>query len=106
MTLDNAMLVQTLAVCVGLMCGAMWRAGSLFNEGKPWRAVWVDLFVSAMIGGANAVLTVALADLTGVGPLLTMALASWSARPVCARFPEMKAVVVDLIKRRLTGGDN
>lgn len=103
LALNDAMLVQTLSVCVGLSLGAAWRAGSLLNEGKTWKDVWRDLLVSIFIGGANAVLTIALADLVNIGPLLAMALGVLVGATGLRAVPEVKAVVVDLLKRRLTG---
>jgi hypothetical protein len=104
--LNDAILVQVLSVCVGLSMGAAWRAGSLLNDGKEWRAVWRDLLVSVFIGGANAVLTLALADFADLGPLMAMALGVLVGATGLRAVPEVKAVVVDLLKRRLTGGDN
>lgn len=73
LALDDPIFIKAAAIAVGLVFGAMWRAGSLLNDGKGWQPVWKDLLTSGLIGCANAVLVLVLVDQLGVGPLLAMA---------------------------------
>lgn len=41
---------------LGLMLGWSARAGKMLGENKPWTMIRRDLFVSLLIGGANALL--------------------------------------------------
>lgn len=94
---------QVAAVAVGLFFGAMWRAGSLHSEGKTWKAVRTDLVVSILIGGANAVLALALVDILGVGPLLAMAIGTVIGATGLRAMPEAKAALVGWATRRILG---
>ncbi len=101
--LDDTTIVKAAAICVGLLFGAMWRAGSLANEGKTWSMVRTDLLISILIGGANAVLVMALVDLANVGPLLAMAGGVIVGATGLRALPEMRKALLDSARARLLG---
>lgn len=103
--LHDPMLVKAGAVLLGLAFGAMWRAGSLASEGKAWPKIRSDLGISALIGGANAVLTLSLVDLLKIGPLLAMGLGVIIGATGLRALPEIRDAVAAGLRRRLIGDD-
>lgn len=92
--------LRVVAVMGGLALGAMWRAGSLKSEGKDWAAVRSDMAVSVLIGGANAVVTLALVDYFGAGILFAMAIGVAVGATGVRVVPELRDAVWGLVKRR------
>lgn len=97
--------VRVAAVCIGLLFGAMWRAASLHSEGKTWREVRRDLVISALIGGANAVLALALVDWFDLGVLFAMAVGVVIGGTGLRALPEIRDALVGMLRRRLLGED-
>ena len=93
------------AVCAGLAFGAMWRAANLRNEGKAWRAVRSDIAISIMIGGANAVLALALVEWLEVGRIIAMTIGVLVGATGLRAVPEAKSVLVNAMRRKLIGDD-
>jgi hypothetical protein len=98
-------LVKVGAVVGGLALGAMWRAGSMRGEGKPWGAVRSDLAVSGLIGGANAVLCLALVELFDASEMFAMAIAVIVGATGLRALPEIKKAFMDTMRRKLIGDD-
>lgn len=94
-------IIQGAAVIGGLALGAMWRAGSLRSEGRSWDTVRGDLAISAMIGGANAVLTLALAQWLQVGVMVAMLLGVLVGATGIRAVPAARDAVLDLLRRKL-----
>lgn len=102
LAMDGHTALRISAVIVGLAFGAMWRAGSLRSEGKVWADVRADLFVSILIGGANAVLALWIANWTGVGILAAMAIGVITGATGLRALPEIKdAVMASVIRRSM-----
>lgn len=101
----SEIVAQVAAVLAGLTMGAMWRAGSLRSEGALWLAVRSDLAISGLIGGANAVLALALADWLNLSVLLTMALAVVVGATGLRALPEIKDALATVLRRKLLGDD-
>ena len=96
-------LVTVGAVVVGLVFGAMWRTGSFLSEGKTWKAIRADLLVSVLIGGANAILALALVDWLNVGLLFTMALGAVIGATGLRALPEARDALLGAARRKLLG---
>lgn len=94
-------IIRTSAVLVGLIFGAMWRAGSLKSEGKAWTTIKTDLLISVLIGGANAVLALALIDWLAVGPLFSMVVGVIVGATGLQTLPTVRDAVVEAARRRL-----
>lgn len=99
-------IIKVAAVLGGLALGAMWRAGSMRGDGKSWAAVRADLGISALIGGANAVLALALVEIFAVGIMFAMAIGVIVGATGLRALPEIKEVFVTVMRRRLLGGDD
>jgi hypothetical protein len=93
------------AVIGGLILGAMWRAGSLRGDGKSWAMVRSDLGVSGLIGGANAVLTLALVQAFQMNVMFAMAIAVIVGATGLRALPEIKAGLIGYARRKLIGND-
>lgn len=98
---SNEWLISTLAVCIGLLFGAMWRAGSLIGEGKTWPLIRSDLLVSLMIGGANAVLALAIVEWLEIGPLFSMAIGVLVGATGLHALPAIRDSLVESAKAKL-----
>ena len=103
--LGDQVVMRVAAVVAGLAFGAMWRAGSLSSEGKPGSAIRKDLMISVLVGGANAVLVLSLAELMGLGPLLTMGLGTLVGATGLRAVPEARDALLDALRRKLLGND-
>lgn len=101
LALNNDTLVTVGAVIVGLVFGAMWRTGSFLSEGKSWAEIRADLLVSVLIGGANAILTLALVDWLDLGLLFTMALGAVVGATGLRALPEIREALIGVARRRL-----
>lgn len=101
LALHSDMLVTVGAVVIGLVFGAMWRTGSFLNEGKSWAEIRADLLVSLLIGGANALLTLALVDWLNLGLLFTMALGAIIGATGLRALPEIRDALIGAARRRL-----
>lgn len=99
-------IIKVAAVLGGLALGAMWRAGSMRGEGKSWAVVRADLGISALIGGANAVLALALVDFFKVGLMFGMAIGVIIGATGLRALPEIREMVVTVLRRKLLGGDD
>ena len=91
------------AVVAGLAFGAMWRAANLRSEGKDWKAVRSDLTISILVGGANAVLALALVEWLNVGQVMAMTIGVLVGATGLRAVPEAKEVVVAALRRKLIG---
>lgn len=89
------------AVVAGLAFGAAWRAAALRDEGKSWGDVRRDLGISALIGGANAVIALALTDWFGVGVLSAMAIAVLVGATGLRAVPEARDAILNIARRKL-----
>jgi len=89
------------AIVAGLFFGAMWRTGSFISEGKTWREIRLDWFISVTIGGANAVLTLALVDWLNLGVLLTMAMGVIIGATGLRALPLLRAALLNTARRKL-----
>ncbi len=89
------------AVTLGLVAGAMWRAGNLKSEGRDAASIRADLIVSALIGLANAVLALAIVDWMGVGILLAMVVGVLVGATGVRAIPEVRDLLVETLKRKL-----
>lgn len=98
-------IIRIIAVVTGLVFGAMWRAADLHHEGKSWREVRSDLAISAMIGGANAVLALALVDRADLSVLSAMAVGVIIGATGLRAVPKIRDVLFDIMRRRLLGDD-
>ena len=96
-------LVTVGAVVVGLVFGAMWRTGSFLTDGKTWKEIRADLLISVLIGGANALLALALAEWFGLSLLFTMALGAVIGATGLRALPELRDAILVALKRRLLG---
>ena len=96
-------LVTVGAVIVGLVFGAMWRTGSFLTDGKSWKEIRADLLISVLIGGANALLALALAEWFGLSLLFTMALGAVIGATGLRALPELRDAILVALKRRLLG---
>ncbi len=103
--INSDTLVTVGAVVVGLVFGAMWRTGSFLSEGREWREIRSDLLVSVLIGGANALLTLALVDMLNVGIMFTMALGAVIGATGLRALPEVKDALLNALRRKLLGED-
>lgn len=101
LALNNDALVTIGAVVIGLVFGAMWRTGSFLSEGKSWIEIRADLTVSVLIGGANAILTLALVDWLQLGLLFTMAMGAVIGATGLRALPEIREAVIGAARRRL-----
>jgi len=101
----SEVIIQVGAIVVGLALGAMWRAGSLRGDGKNWSEVRADLGVSALIGGANAVLAVALVDWLNVGVPAAMAVGVVVGATGLRALPEIRDAFFAVLRRKLIGED-
>lgn len=98
-------LIQAAAVVGGLALGAMWRAGSLRSEGRSWDTVRGDLAISAMIGGANAVLTLVLAQWMNAGVMVAMLLGVLVGATGIRAVPVARDALLDVLRRKLLADD-
>lgn len=89
------------AVVLGLFFGAMWRTGSFISEGKSWPEIRSDWFISITIGGANAVLTLALVEWLSFGLMFTMAMGVVIGATGLRALPEIRAAFMEAARRRL-----
>ena len=96
-------LVTVGAVIVGLVFGATWRTGSFLSDGKSWKEIRADLLVSILIGGANALLALALSDWLDLSLLFTMALGAVIGATGLRALPEVRDALLIAAKRRLLG---
>lgn len=101
LALHSDTLITIGAVVLGLVFGALWRTGSLISEGKTWGEIRIDWFVSLMIGGANAILTLALVDWLNLGLLFTMALGVVIGATGLRALPEIKDALMAAARRKL-----
>jgi hypothetical protein len=60
------------AIGIGLLCGAMWRAGQLRQNRKTWPEVRDDLINSALAGGANAIAALFVVEWAQGGVLMAL----------------------------------
>lgn len=91
------------AVIVGLIFGATWRTGSFLSDGKSWKEIRADLLISVLIGGANALLALALADWLDLSLLFTMALGAVIGATGLRALPELRDALLVAAKRKLLG---
>lgn len=103
--MDEGAIVMLAAVLGGLIFGGMWRAGSLVSEGKGWSTIRRDVAISLLIGGANAILTLAVINLLGLGVLLGMATAVVIGATGLRALPEIKAAFLGYARRKIIGDD-
>lgn len=98
-------LVKVGAVVGGILLGMLWRAGSLRGEGRSWASVRNDLGVSALIGGANAVLAMAIVQAFDTSVIFAMAAGVVIGATGVRALPEIKAAIVNAARRKLIGDD-
>lgn len=103
--INSDTMVTVGAVVIGLVFGAMWRTGSFLSEGKSWTEIRSDLLISLLIGGANALLTLALVDWLNLGLLFTMAMGALVGATGLRALPEVRDAITASLKRRLLGDD-
>ena len=101
LTFNNDAVVTVGAVIIGLVFGAMWRTGSFLSEGRAWREIRADLLISLLIGGANAILTLALVDWLDLDMLFTMALGAVVGATGLRALPEVRDSLIGAARRRL-----
>lgn len=99
--LNSDVLVTVGAVVIGLFFGAMWRTGSFLADGKAWIEIRSDLLISLLIGGANAVLTLALVEWLDLGLLFTMALGAVIGATGLRALPEIRDALMGAARRKL-----
>lgn len=97
------LIIKVAAVGGGLALGAMWRAGSMRAEGAAWGAVRSDLAISALIGGANAVLALALIQWSGMGVTAAMAIGVLVGATGLRALPEIKNLLYSAARHKLLG---
>lgn len=105
LVLNQDALVMVLAVIGGLIFGGMWRAGSLASEGKNWSVIGRDAFISLLIGGANAILTLAVIKVLDLGVLLGMAAAAVIGATGVRALPEIRSALIGYAGRKVLGND-
>lgn len=98
--------VMVASIVSGLLLGAMWRAGSLRGEGQEWGPVRHDLMISALIGGANSVLAIALAEWLQLGVMSSMAVGVVIGATGLRALPEIRDAFIGMAKRKLLENDN
>jgi len=101
LAVNSDTLVTVGAGVLGLFFGAMWRTGSFISEGKTWPEIRSDWFISITIGGANAVLTLALVEWLSFGLMFTMAMGVVIGATGLRALPELRAALMEAAKRRL-----
>lgn len=99
--LSDDWIVRTVAVIIGMAFGAMWRAGSLVGKGKSWPAIRSDLLVSLMIGGANAVLALTIAEWMDAGPLFSMSIGVLVGATGLHALPMIRDNLLETARKRL-----
>lgn len=98
---DGDTFAKLLAVVAGLAFGAMWRVGSLRSERKEWVDVRADVFISTMIGGANAVMALAIVQYFGFNTLFSMAIGVVVGATGLRALPEIRAAIVGIVRKKL-----
>ncbi len=101
--MDGHFFLKTIAVLFGIGFGAMWRAGLLRSEGKPWVAVRGDLTISALIGGGNAVLSLGIVEIFGFGALLAMGTGVLFGATGLRALPTIKNAAIGMLQRWALG---
>lgn len=96
---DGDFWYRILAVVIGLVLGAVWRAGSLKSEGKNWDSVWADLTISALIGGANAVMAMIIVDHFGASILISMGIGVLVGATGVRAIQEAKDIAMNIFKK-------
>lgn len=69
---DQAVVLQIVAVLGGVALGAMHRAGWLRQKRRPWSEVMADLMVSVLVFGANSVMALVLVEVLEVTIVMAM----------------------------------
>lgn len=93
------------AVVGGILLGMLWRAGSLRGEGRSWATVRGDLTVSALIGGANAVLALSIVQLFDLPVMFALGAGVLVGATGLRALPEIKAALMNAARRKLLGDD-
>lgn len=101
----NETFLEIAAVCSGIVLGAMWRAANLRSEGKTWSVVRSDLTISVLVGGANAVLALALVEWLDVGRIMAMGIGVMIGATGLRAVPEARDVLISALRRKLIGDD-
>lgn len=96
---DGDFWYRILAVVIGLILGAVWRAGSIRSEGKNWDSVWSDLIISALIGGANAVMAMIIVDHFGTSILISMGIGVLVGATGVRAIQEAKEIAMNFVKK-------
>lgn len=96
-------LAKVAAVSGGILLGMLWRAGSLRGEGRTWADVRSDLTVSALIGGANAVLALAIVQAFEGSVMFAMAAGVLIGATGLRALPEIKEALMNAARRKLLG---
>lgn len=96
-------LYKVAAVSGGILLGMLWRAGSLVGEGRSWAAVRGDLIVSALIGGANAVLALTIVQVFDAPVMVAMTVGVIIGATGLRALPEIKAALMSAARRKLLG---
>lgn len=68
--------LTALAIALGLVAGAMWRAGDQRGKGETWDKIRNDLLVSALTGMANFIVSAIAVNIAGVPPLYALGIAT------------------------------
>lgn len=103
LALHSDTIITVGAVVIGLFFGALWRTGSLLSERRPFKDIRTDWFISITIGGANAILTLALVEWLELNPLLTMGMGAVIGATGLRALPEIKDALMNMAARRLIG---
>lgn len=103
LALHSDTIITVGAVVIGLFFGALWRTGSLLSEQRPFKDIRTDWFISITIGGANAILTLALVEWLELNPLLTMGMGAVIGATGLRALPEIKDMIVGAVGRKIIG---
>lgn len=101
--MDGHFWARIIAVVVGLVLGAVWRAGSFRSEGKNWDTVWSDLIVSGLIGGANAVIAIIIVDYFGASVLISMGIGVLVGATGVRAVQEAREIFINFVKKMFDG---
>lgn len=99
--LDAHFFVKSIAVIFGLVGGAIWRAGMLKKQRRPWSEIRDDLYVSALIGIANGIVALFISEKLGTGILLAMFTGAIVGATGVRALPAIRGAVIDLIRQNL-----
>lgn len=89
------------AALLGIAFGALYRAGQNVSDRKEWSDISRDVVVSCLIGGANAVLVLAVAEYFGLSLLLTLLTGVFIGATGVRGIPAAQRVLTDVLRGRL-----